>query len=219
MLLDGWQLVFAARREVNVTRQNLDAMRDHTPTNLRRVFDSAQPFLIDDTTVAEEWSHVPGFEYIRAWLGVPLMLKGACIGALTIDREQPHSFTAEDVELALAFANQAAVAIDNARLFNEVQTYAERLDARVRERTRELEALYGITAAAIENLDLERVLARALELALSLIHISTAIGAQDRARAAAVALAFILEALKHLKLVVQAIGIAAQGGKLFVALG
>lgn len=169
VLLDGWQLVFAARREVNVTRQNLDAMRDHTPTNLRRVFDSAQPFLIDDTTVAEEWSHLPGFEYIRAWLGVPLMLKGACIGALTIDREQPHSFTAEDVELALAFANQAAVAIDNARLFNEVQTYAERLDARVRERTRELEALYGITAAAIENLDLERVLARALELAVQAV--------------------------------------------------
>lgn len=169
VLLDDWQLMFAARREVNVTRQHLDAMRDHTPINLQRVFDSAQPFLIDDTAVAKEWSRVPGFEYIRAWLGVPLLLKGACIGALTIDREQPHSFIAEEVELALAFANQAAVAIDNARLFNEVQTHAEQLDARVRERTRELEALYGITAAAIENLDLDRVLARALDLAVQAV--------------------------------------------------
>jgi len=166
VLLDGWRLVFTARREVNVSQQQLDAVRDHTPPNLQRVFVTCQPNLIDDAATADNWSALPGFEYIRSWLGVPLMSKGVCIGALTIDRDQPRSITAEDVELTLAFANQAAVAIDNARLFNEVQSHAERLDARVRERTRELEALYGITAAAIENPDLDRVLARALELAI-----------------------------------------------------
>ena len=169
VLLDGWRMVFTARREVNVGPQQLDALRDHTPTNLQRVFDSGQPYLINDTATAEDWGRLPGFDYIRAWLGLPLLIKGTCIGALTIDRDQPRSFTAEEVELALAFANQAAVAIDNARLFNEVQTHAERLDARVRERTRELEALYGITAAAIENPHLERVLARALGLAAQVL--------------------------------------------------
>ena len=166
VLLDGWRLMFTARREVNVSQQQLDAVRDHMPPNLQRVFVTCQPNLIDDADAADNWSALPGFEYIRSWLGVPLMSKGVCIGALTIDRDQPRSITAEDVEVALAFANQAAVAIDNARLFSEVQNHAERLDARVRERTRELEALYGITAATIENHDLDQVLGRALELAV-----------------------------------------------------
>ena len=165
VLLDGRRLAFTARGEVHVGQQQLEAVLEHTPTNLQRVYDSCKPYLIDDTRVAEDWSHLSGFEYIRSWLGVPLLLKGVCIGALTADREQPHSFTAEDEELMLAFANQAAVAIDNARLFGEVQTHAEQLEARVRERTRELEALYGITAATLEDPDLDSVLSRALQLA------------------------------------------------------
>jgi signal transduction histidine kinase len=169
VLLDGRRLAFMARGDINVDRQQLDTVRERMPPNLQHVFDSCQPSLMNDTATDEGWSSWPGFDYIRAWLAAPLLLKGECIGALTIDRDQPHSFTAEDVELTLAFANQAAVAIDNARLFNEVQTHAERLDARVRERTRELEALYGITAAAIEYLDLDRVLARALELAVQAV--------------------------------------------------
>ncbi len=169
VLLDNWRLVFTARREVSVAQRQLNTLHDHHFPNLQRVIDTCRPYLIDDTTTADDWARLPGFDYIRAWLGVPLLIKGDCIGALTIDRDQPHSFTAEDVELALAFANQAAVAIDNARLFNEVQSHAERLDARVRERTRELKALYGITAVAIENPDLDVVLARALELAVEAI--------------------------------------------------
>lgn len=164
VLLDGRRLAFTARGEVNVGQQQLEAVVERTPTNLQRVFDSCKPYLINDTAVAEDWSHLSGFEYIRSWLGVPLLSKGVCIGALTADREQPHSFTTGDEELMLAFANQAAVAIDNARLFGEVQTHAERLEARVRERTRELEALYGITTATLENPDPDSVLSRALRL-------------------------------------------------------
>lgn len=169
VLLDNWRLVFTARREIAIAQQQLDAVHDHPFLSLRQVIDSCRPYLIDDTTTAEEWARLPGFDYIRAWLGLPLMIKGACIGALTIDRDQPHSFTAEEVELAVAFANQAAIAIDNTQLFRQAQTYAEQLEARVRERTRELEALYGITAAAIDNPDLDRMLNRALELAVQAV--------------------------------------------------
>ena len=92
-------MAFTARGKVNVGQHQLDAVLQHTPTNLQRVFDSCKPYLIDDTSVAEDWSRLPGFEYIVSWLGVPLLLKGVCIGALTADREEPHSFTAEDEEL------------------------------------------------------------------------------------------------------------------------
>ncbi|MCW5863383.1 MAG: GAF domain-containing protein [Anaerolineae bacterium] len=164
VLLDGGEIVFAATHEQAPRPEQIDDLRRHTPVTLRALVDSCQPRVIDDTTKAPDWDALPGFSYIRAWLGVPLLYNGVCIGALTIDREQPHSFSAADMELAMAFANQAAVAIENARLFNAVQSHAEQLEERVRERTRELEALYGISAATIEQPELASVLARALEL-------------------------------------------------------
>jgi signal transduction histidine kinase len=142
----------------------LDTLLEYTPPNMAKVIEACRPHVINDTATSDEWVLLPGFEYIRTWMGVPLMSKGVCIGALTIDRAQPRAFSDEDVELAVTFANQAAIAIENASLFAETQTHAERLEARVRERTRELEALYGITAATLENPNLEYVLRRALEL-------------------------------------------------------
>ena len=165
VLVDSWRLIFTTSRGVAIRPEELDLVRNRVPPSLLRVLNTCRPYVIDDTTLADDWLALSGFEYIRAWLGVPMLLKGQCIGVLTIDRDQPHSFTAEDVELAMAFADQAAIAIDNARLFGEVQIHAERLEARVRERTRELEALYGITAATVENPHLDTVLARALDLA------------------------------------------------------
>lgn len=164
LLLDGGEIVFAAAHELAVRPEQLDDVNLHTPPVLRTLMTTRLPRVIDDTTTDPDWATVPGFDYIRAWLGVPLLFNGVCIGALTIDREQPRSFSAADVELAVAFANQAAVAIENARLFNEAQRHAEQLEAGVRERTRELEALYGISAATIEQPELADVLARALEL-------------------------------------------------------
>ncbi len=167
VLLDGGEIVFAATHEQGPRPEQIDDLRRHTPATLRMLIDSCRPRVIDDTSKDPDWDDLPGFSYIRAWLGVPLLYNGVCIGALTIDREQPYSFSAADVELAMAFANQAAVAIENARLFNAVQSHAEQLEERVRERTRELEALYGISAATIEQPELASVLARALELAVA----------------------------------------------------
>ena len=164
VLLDGGEIVFAATHEQAPRPEQIDDLRRHTPTTLRLLIDSCQPRIIDDTTTAPDWDALPGFSYIRAWLGVPLLFNGMCIGALTIDREQPHSFSTADMELAVAFANQAAIAIEHARLFNAAQSHAEQLEERVRERTRELEALYAISAATIEQPELGSVLARALEL-------------------------------------------------------
>jgi signal transduction histidine kinase len=166
VLVAGWKLAYVAPRVAPHYLERLDWLMEHTPPNLAKVLNSCQPHIINDTATSDEWVLLPGFEYIRAWMGVPLMSKGTCIGALTIDRDKPQSFSTEDVELAVAFANQAAIAIENTRLFAETQTHAERLEARVRERTRELEALYGITAATLENPNLESVLRRALELSV-----------------------------------------------------
>jgi len=64
------------------------------------------------------------FGYIRCWMGVPLIVKGRVIGMLTLDHSQPDFYTPNHAALALAFANQAASAIENARLYDRLHESA-----------------------------------------------------------------------------------------------
>ena len=65
----------------------------------------------------------PGIEgeRVRSWLGVPLLYGTRSIGVLAIDSWQVGTFQPEHATLAMTFANQAAVAIENARLFEELE--------------------------------------------------------------------------------------------------
>ena len=58
----------------------------------------------------------------RAILGVPLMGGGSPIGIILLMRRVPKAFTEKQIELAETFADQAVIAIENVRLFDEVQT-------------------------------------------------------------------------------------------------
>jgi PAS domain S-box-containing protein len=121
-----------------------------------------EPIIIDDvrsdTPLAIAYRQVVGeerlmrdFGHIRSWLGVPLISKERAIGLLAIIHEEPGHYTDRHIGLATAFANQAAVAIENARLYERVQSAAV-LEERQR-LARELhdsvsQALYGITLGA-----------------------------------------------------------------------
>ena len=61
------------------------------------------------------------FRYARSWLAVPLTYKDRVMGMLTLSRAEPGSYTARHAQLVTAVANQAAVAMENARLFAEAQ--------------------------------------------------------------------------------------------------
>jgi GAF domain-containing protein len=58
---------------------------------------------------------------IRVIVGTPLRWEGKAIGALMVQRDRPEPFTAEELALQQSFADQAVIAIENARLFDEVQ--------------------------------------------------------------------------------------------------
>ena len=95
----------------------------------------------------------------RSWLGIPLTVKDRAIGMLRLDHPEANYFTVRAAQLALAIANQAAVAMENARLYEEARKVAT-LEERQR-MARELhdsvsQALYGIalgTHAAREQLE------------------------------------------------------------------
>ncbi|MCB0155841.1 MAG: GAF domain-containing protein [Anaerolineae bacterium] len=117
------------------------------------VVQSHEPIIIPDikadTDPARMWPPAPGLPAhgLRAWLGVPLLITQQVIGLMLFGNDRPAFYEPHHAALALAFANQAAIAIENARLYEQAQTLAS-LEER-RHLARELhdsvsQALYGI---------------------------------------------------------------------------
>jgi signal transduction histidine kinase len=100
----------------------------------RQVIQQRMPIVItdirDDTPLAVMFRQTAAdqlesaFGYVRSWLGVPLMVKGRMLGMLTLDHSRPGFFTAQHADLVLTFANQVAVAIENARLYEHAEESA-----------------------------------------------------------------------------------------------
>jgi two-component system, NtrC family, sensor kinase len=91
---------------------------------------------------------------LRSMLAAPLILGEDAIGALTVLRRDVHHFTAEEESLLSAFADQAAMALEHARLFSSVRTYSEQLEAMVTARTRELDDQKRFVEVVLETLPL-----------------------------------------------------------------
>jgi PAS domain S-box-containing protein len=60
--------------------------------------------------------------YVNSWLAIPLKTHGNIIGLIALDGRDKNQFTEHHAELAVAFANQVAIALDNSRLFSELQS-------------------------------------------------------------------------------------------------
>ena len=112
----------------------IDFLRDHPIRKSRetftgRVFTDGKVAHLPDVLLDPEYNFGAGPELggYRAALAVPLMRDGAVEGVLSLARPDPGPFTDRQIELVQTFADQAVIAIENARLFGQVQ-----------ERTREL---------------------------------------------------------------------------------
>jgi PAS domain S-box-containing protein len=102
--------------------------------------------------------HDPRVRYrqsrLRSMLAAPLIVGDQAVGALTVLRTDVHHFSAEEESLAFAFADQAAMALEHARLFSSVRTYSERLEAMVAARTHELDEQKRFVEVVLETLPL-----------------------------------------------------------------
>lgn len=85
------------------------------------VIQERKPVHISDTQNDSRWKSRGDGADIHSWLAVPLIAGMEVVGVMTLDHTQPDAFTEETVELASAVGAQAGVAIQNARLYEQVQ--------------------------------------------------------------------------------------------------
>jgi signal transduction histidine kinase len=93
-------------------------------------------------------------ERVRTVLGVPLVREGQMVGSIMMYRREVRPFTDKQIQLVSTFATQAVIAIQNARLFQELQSRTQDLARSVEQ----LQALSAVGQAVSSTLDLETVL-------------------------------------------------------------
>jgi signal transduction histidine kinase/CheY-like chemotaxis protein len=137
---------FMAGRPISLGRETVTGRAVHESKTMH-----IPDVLADPDYAMTDTQRVGGY---RAIVGVPLLRNGHPIGVIVLMRREPRPFTDKQIELVTTFADQAVIAIENVRLFDEVQARTRELSQSVGE----LRALGEVTQAVTSTLDLETVL-------------------------------------------------------------
>jgi PAS domain S-box-containing protein len=139
-------------------------------TLLRDMLADGQPLFVGDVREDERFPQAEEDPHL-SWLGIPLIASGEVIGVIALQKTETDFYTPENIYIATAFAGQAAVALENAHLYEETRSLTVDLEQRVNERTSELAREHQRTETALNiiteltaSLDLEYVLNRTLEV-------------------------------------------------------
>jgi PAS domain S-box-containing protein len=120
--VDGeWQTLIISRdlpREITIA--DLKFKLDHDNSS-RPLIRGEKPFVLSNNVQAELPDFKAPHSYINSWLAVPLKKRGRIIGLIALDGKSKDQFTEHHADLAVTFANQVAIAFENARLFEDLQ--------------------------------------------------------------------------------------------------
>lgn len=154
----GWHLIASRGLPSEIDADNL--IFSYDDAKIAQLEQTRQPIIIDDVQADERWLPIPGADYIRAWIGAPLLVQNRMIGTFNLDKRQAGAFTARDAQLVMAFANQAAATLENARLYQQVSRHLE-----------EVSLLHRVALAATSSLDFGQVLRRCVKALMGIRNI------------------------------------------------
>jgi PAS domain S-box-containing protein len=112
---------------------------DHRP--LMHVLLTQKSLLVPNTAEEEGWNQFIGHRHFRSWLCVPLVASQSILGLLSLGDSETDAFTPEHLRLAQSLALPAAVAIQNARLYERAEIYGAELERRLADLERAQRAL------------------------------------------------------------------------------
>ena len=104
---------------------------------------------IGDVSKLKGWKQPDWFPNDLSWMGVPLFFQDKVMGMLVLTRKQAWAFSKDDALSVNTFAVQAAIAIENARLYDELDRFSQMMERMVAQRVDELSSAY----TTLEKLD------------------------------------------------------------------
>jgi PAS domain S-box-containing protein len=125
----------------------------------QEIYTKRKPIIIDNAMRDARFQGWGQTHHVKGWLGVPLIIQDIFIGYITLDSREQSAFGSPEAKLANMFASQAAQAIHNARLYEQVTQYAETLESRIKDRTKELTKMVKhMTGREIRMVELKEVI-------------------------------------------------------------
>jgi|GEM_PF-1705570 len=128
--------------------------------NLWGMFANGTPCVISDTATSPSWINMPATAWVRSYAAAPIRSHGQVIGFINLDSATPGFFNATHAERLQMFADQTAIALENAQFYQALQRHTavlERLNADLEQRNRELLALYEIGRTLTTTLDVREI--------------------------------------------------------------
>ncbi len=112
---------FGAETAISTVVFDLDAV-----PNLKHMVESREPMVIPDTLAYPGWVYIQEQTWLRSYASAPICVRGVVVGFLNIDSATPGFFTPQHADILRVFADYAAIALQNARLYQS-RVRAERL--------------------------------------------------------------------------------------------
>jgi PAS domain S-box-containing protein len=113
------------------SEKNPSTFDAHENRFLMQVIATKSPLVFSDTNAEVDWKSFAGHAKFRSWLCVPLVSSQQFLGVLSLGDARPQAFSHEHLRLAKSLAIPAAVAIQNARLFERAEIYGAELEQRL----------------------------------------------------------------------------------------
>ena len=135
---------------------------------LARLFQRQEGLLVEDTLQEKEWRPLAEKSSVRSWIGIPINSSNQTLGILSLAHSSPASFSFNHLQLTRALATSAAVAIQNARLYERAEIYGAELEHRIAELHRVERTLQESEQGRRASEDLFQKVFRSVPVAISL---------------------------------------------------
>ncbi len=159
MVNHGFLVITAGK---NITKELIGKKNHFNIEEWDGVENLSQPMIVADTRNDERLSATGQMDPVRSWMRIPFVAQKNIIGLLNLNSHTPGFFNEEHAAIAHAFANQAAIAIENARLFHEES-----------HRSKIIEAMANIANEIANTLEITPMLDKIAQLSLSLLNAGT----------------------------------------------